>query len=302
MLPDLLHDRSPPRRPRHLPHPHAGQGPERDGRLRRQHARDPRRRAGDRRHRLLPRPGALARHGHLRRRPRRRPLGVHLPRRPRPHRQPRRHPRPLPAGDPRRQLGDDRPPHGRRGAAAAPHALARPGRGLRRRRPHAPPRAPAAVRLARHPRPVRSHHRRAVGRRHLRRHGAGRGPRGRRRRPRPLRRHLRRHEHLEHAVARVGRHRRASPPTSQTTADAAAARRWPAPTGPILRGDRIADAFARTLGPRRPAGAAHPRPEHARRAPRRLRHRRRRRPEPTTDATRHTKETERWERCRRPTR
>ena len=42
------------------------------------------------------------------------------------------------------------------------------GEALRRRRPHAAPGAPAAVRLAGHPRPVRPHHRRAVGGRHLR--------------------------------------------------------------------------------------------------------------------------------------
>ena len=114
-------------------------------------------------------------------------------------------------------------------AARAPDALARPGRVARRRRPHPAARAPAAVRLAGHPRPVRPDHRRAVGRRHVRRARAGRRPRGRRRRPRPLRRLLRRHEHVEHPVARVGRRRLASPPTSPRRR-ASRCRRWPAPT------------------------------------------------------------------------
>ena len=74
----------------------------------------------------------------LGRRPRRRALDLHLPRRPRPHRQPRRGARALPAGDLGRQLGDDRPPRSATSSCPlAPDALARPGRRLRRRRPHA---------------------------------------------------------------------------------------------------------------------------------------------------------------------
>ena len=147
----------------------------------------------------------VARHRPLCGRPRRRALGVHLPRRPRPHREPRDRARPLPAGGPRRELGDDRPPHGRPRAARAPDALARPGRCPRRRRPHPAARAPAPVRLAGHPRPVRPDHRRAVGRGHVRSTRAGRHRRGRRRRPRPVGRVLRRDEHVEHPLARVGR-------------------------------------------------------------------------------------------------
>ena len=189
---DVDHLPGPPAHRRgHVPHPPARPGAGRTGRHARQLARDPGRRAGDRRHQRQAAARAVGRAGLRARRAAGREVDLPLPRRHRPRRQPRHGARAVPERDARHQLVRDRADGRRDAAADRPPALGRQRRVVRRRRPHVRRRPPADVGLPHHPRPVRHQDRRLLVERCLR-HA---GPRPRRRRRRDAGRDARRDVH-----------------------------------------------------------------------------------------------------------